>query len=115
MSEHSWDASTAPPMIKLAPGNRVDKSCGSCTLCCKVVPVASLRKPRDTWCSHCNPKAPKGKGCNIYAERPRECVEWDCLWRIDGDHSAPQPKQSGVVFDCLIDHAFQNGEYKPVL
>lgn len=51
-------------------------TCGSCTLCCKVMGVAELAKPRDQWCGHCD----KGRGCRIYADRPASCAEFECLW-----------------------------------
>ena len=57
-----------------APG----KTCGSCTLCCKVVGVAELKKPADVWCGHCN----KAKGCKIYDTRPQECRTFYCLFLL---------------------------------
>jgi hypothetical protein len=29
------------------------RSCGSCTLCCKLLRIEALDKPRDIWCRHC--------------------------------------------------------------
>jgi hypothetical protein len=52
------------------------RTCGTCTLCCRLLPVRELEKPRDRWCSHCV----KESGCGIYDERPRGCREWSCLW-----------------------------------
>ena len=60
-----------------APG----KTCGSCTLCCKVVGVAELKKPADVWCGHCN----KAKGCKIYDTRPQECRTFYCLFLLGAD------------------------------
>jgi hypothetical protein len=57
------------------------RACGSCTLCCKLVPVKALQKPDNVWCKH----AKKGAGCAIYADRPAECRTWSCLWLADGD------------------------------
>lgn len=50
------------------------KSCGSCTMCCKVLLIAALDKPPGTWCPHATP----GKGCGIYEERPHECRKFHC-------------------------------------
>ena len=50
------------------------KSCGSCTLCCKLLRIAELDKPHGVWCTHARP----GQGCAIYAERPRECRTFHC-------------------------------------
>ena len=64
-------------MAQPAPG----KTCGSCTLCCKVVGVAELKKPGDVWCGHCN----KAKGCKIYDTRPQECRTFYCLFLLGAD------------------------------
>jgi hypothetical protein len=54
-----------------------DRSCGNCTLCCKVNGVPELEKPVGEWCKHCE----VGKGCKIYADRPEVCAKWYCGWR----------------------------------
>lgn len=64
------------------------RSCGACSLCCKVLGIAALEKPRGKWCSHCRP----GRGCTIYEERPEECRTFRCLWLLDfrlGDEWKP--------------------------
>lgn len=53
-----------------------ERVCGSCTLCCKVMGIKELKKPRNHWCPH----AKKGVGCSIYTDRPPSCVEFECLW-----------------------------------
>jgi hypothetical protein len=55
------------------------KTCGDCTLCCKVMAIEALTKPAGSWCSHCNP----GHGCRIYADRPAECHNFSCLWLVN--------------------------------
>ena len=55
-----------------APG----RSCGTCTLCCKVFDVPALEKPAGTWCTHCKP----GRGCGIHETRPQHCRSFHCLW-----------------------------------
>ncbi len=52
--------------------------CGSCTLCCKVLGIAEINKPRNTWCPHCD----KVKGCRIYdtPAKPKECTTYNCAW-----------------------------------
>jgi hypothetical protein len=65
------------------------RTCGICSLCCKLPYMAELDKPIDTWCRHCRP----GKGgCSIYPQRPSSCRDFECLWRIDeqfGDEWCP--------------------------
>ena len=55
-----------------APG----RSCGTCTLCCKVYDVPVLDKPAGRWCQHCRP----GRGCGIHDSRPQHCRSFNCLW-----------------------------------
>ena len=57
----------------------VKRTCGDCTLCCKVMAIEALAKPANAWCRHCDP----GRGCAIYAERPAECESFACLWLVN--------------------------------
>ena len=52
------------------------KSCGDCSLCCKLMGIEALAKPAGQWCGHFR----KGAGCGIYADRPPACVSFQCLW-----------------------------------
>jgi hypothetical protein len=98
------------PMI-IKPERAAGRQCGNCTLCCKLVPVRSIEKPRDTWCSHCDPS----RGCKIYDDRPLDCKLWSCLWLIDGDAAERlQPKRYHCVFDVMIDFIGVNGVDNPV-
>jgi Fe-S-cluster containining protein len=71
-SERDFGANTvAGP--KLVPG----RSCGACSLCCKVARVGMLEKPAGAWCRHCSP----GRGaCTIHEDRPSECRDFFCAW-----------------------------------
>jgi hypothetical protein len=54
------------------------RTCGDCSLCCKLLPIEDLSKPANQWCTHCRP----GKGgCSIYATRPTGCRDFACVWR----------------------------------
>jgi hypothetical protein len=54
-----------------------DRSCQGCTLCCKLLEVAPLEKPRAVWCTHCDQK----RGCGIYNDRPQACRTFYCGYR----------------------------------
>ena len=54
------------------------RSCGSCSLCCKVLHIAELGKPIGKWCVHCRP----GNGCGIHPTRPVSCRGFYCEWKI---------------------------------
>jgi uncharacterized protein len=64
--------SNGPPIV---PG----RSCGKCSLCCKVLRVSEIDKPANTWCGHCRPGRPEG-GCSIYETRPGICRTYACGW-----------------------------------
>jgi hypothetical protein len=57
------------------------RSCDNCTLCCKVMGVEALKKPGMKWCDHCQPES----GCTIYLDRPRECADFYCEYRLRGE------------------------------
>lgn len=55
------------------------RSCGDCTMCCKVYPVPVMNKPRNVWCKECKP----GKGCGIWETRPQFCRDFFCTYIAD--------------------------------
>lgn len=88
------------------------KSCGSCTLCCKLLAITELKKPPGEWCKHCVERS----GCQIYPERPAECREFSCIWLLD-PHLGPEwkperskfvlaPSRNGAGVDIHCDPAF---------
>jgi hypothetical protein len=75
------------------------RSCGTCTLCCKVLEITDLHKPTNTACSHIM----AGGGCDIYDGRPRQCRTFSCAWlqgHLDDDWF---PADSGMVPHFSID------------
>jgi hypothetical protein len=76
------------------------KTCGDCTLCCKVMAIEALAKPLSSWCPHCKP----GRGCRIYADRPAECRSFRCLWLVN-DLLEPhwKPNKSKLVLTTSED------------
>jgi Fe-S-cluster containining protein len=56
-----------------------DRSCGTCSLCCKVNPVEELGKPAGQWCVH----SVRGGGCADHLNRPAACRQFFCAWRLD--------------------------------
>lgn len=59
--------------------NIESRTCGTCTLCCRLPDIDHFDKPANAWCSHCV----EGQGCSIYANRPSLCRDFLCLWRTD--------------------------------
>ena len=64
------------------------RSCEGCTMCCKLLKIGALDKPRLKWCPHCD----IGTGCKIYDDRPFECRIFDCGYVTQawiGEHWKP--------------------------
>lgn len=70
------------------------RHCDECTLCCKLMGLHALRKPKGVWCPHCD----IGVGCKIYQQRPEPCRTFECRYLVDT--SLPdewQPARCGMV------------------
>ena len=78
------------------------RACGTCTLCCKLVPVRELNKGAGERCKH-----QRATGCRIYADRPPSCRFWSCMWLvndINGDTvDLRRPDRSHYAIDMLPD------------
>lgn len=67
-------------------------------MCCKMLEVVALKKPRQKWCPDCA----IGKGCNIYETRPEECRAFYCGWMVDAgipDHWAPKHSRMVLAYN----------------
>jgi hypothetical protein len=76
--------------------------CGSCQLCCKLLPVpdVELRKPAGVRCQY----SKVGKGCTIYARRPFACKVWSCRWLAAPETAGlPRPDKAHYVIDLEED------------
>jgi hypothetical protein len=70
------------------------RDCGTCTMCCKVLGIPELKKPRGDWCEHCD----IGKGCKIYDQRPKVCRGFNCVYILDPDFPEEwKPNNSRMV------------------
>lgn len=54
----------------------LENKCGTCSLCCKLPAVHSLKKLANKWCQFCS----KDGNCQIYDTRPQECHDFECMW-----------------------------------
>ena len=59
----------------------MERKCGDCQLCCKLLPTKEIGKVANTRCEHQR----TGKGCTIYARRPFSCSSWSCRWLLEDD------------------------------
>jgi Fe-S-cluster containining protein len=74
------------------------RSCGSCSMCCylPLFKVGEWKKPTNQWCQHFS-----GHSCNIYAERPDVCREFECMWLANNslpDHWYPTKSKIIVTY-----------------
>lgn len=79
------------------------RTCGDCSLCCKLPSIAVLDKPADTWCPHCKPGH---GGCTIYSERPDVCVKFECEWLKGDVEEIWNPQSSKMI--CFLSSAGNN-------
>lgn len=89
----------------------MDRKCGDCQLCCKLVPVDEgllinktevngFHKKAGEKCVHQR----RGKGCMIYPNRPLSCATWSCRWLVDSDTAdLSRPDRAHYVIDILPD------------
>ena len=73
------------------------RTCGSCTLCCKLFPVPELDKPAGRWCRH----IAQGRGCGIHETRPEVCRAFWCQW-IENPDLGPEWKPEKAKFVLSI-------------
>jgi len=72
------------------------RQCGDCSLCCKVLGIPELEKPKDVWC----PNFAAGTGCRIYGTRPPSCRDFVCQWLNDPSMGPEwKPSISKLVLD----------------
>jgi len=91
----------------------MNRTCGACTLCCKLVPVVELEKKGGQRCRH-----QRQNGCRIYPDRPLVCRLWNCAWLHDEDtHSLSRPDRVHYVIDTMPDYVevAETGQKIPVL
>ena len=74
-----------------------------CKLCCRLIGVAPLNKPRYQWCQHCTTT-----GCGIYPDRPQDCVEFECVWLASQATATPlhkelKPRICGAIIGSTVD------------
>ena len=77
------------------------RTCGGCTLCCKLMPVAEIGKKGGIRCQH-----QKHTGCSIYHQpgMPHSCQIWSCRWLIDPEtKDLSRPDRSRYVLDPVPD------------
>jgi len=78
------------------------RKCGSCTLCCKMLPVRELDKGANERC-----KFQRHTGCTVYHKEgmPLSCYYWNCRWLTGEDtHDLHRPDRSHYVIDAVPDY-----------
>lgn len=70
------------------------RQCDGCTLCCKLLGIAEIEKPRGVWCKKCEIDV----GCTIHPSRPKPCRNFFCGYLTRpalGEHW--RPSVSGMI------------------
>lgn len=74
MTTTRMEPSATPALV---PG----RSCGTCSLCCKVLGIPEFESPPGAWCRH----VVQGRGCAIHPDRPGPCRTFFCHWLENGN------------------------------
>lgn len=74
-----------------------NRQCGECTLCCKVVEVEEINKPRGEWCRFSR----SHKGCSLYPNHPISCKQYSCMWLLTNLPDEMRPDRIHAVIDLL--------------
>lgn len=79
----------------------MNRHCGSCTLCCRLLPVRALAKGHNERCRH-----QFSGGCRVYHKPaqgfPAECGLWSCRWLAD-EAPTHRPDRAHFVIDLMPD------------
>lgn len=76
------------------------RSCDGCGLCCLVLSIDELNKPKNVWCDHCSTR----QACDIYKKRPAECRDFYCGYLTQGDLGEEwKPSNSKIVLVAELD------------
>lgn len=83
----------------------LSRTCGSCQLCCRLLPVKGINKPALTRCQHQR----HGKGCAVYHKPekgfPWECGLWSCVWLTNNETGdLRRPDHSHYCVDIMPDY-----------
>ncbi len=84
------------------------RTCGSCNICCTILPVdlPGGKKLANVKCQHL-----RSKGCSIYDNRPMPCRYWSCRWLFDEETAnLRRPDKSGYVIDSALDTILADGK-----
>lgn len=78
----------------------IGRQCGDCSMCCFLLDVSEINKPKDTWCPHC---LPGFGGCSIYKDRPSRCRTYTCAWLVNANiPDYWRPLESKMIVDFHI-------------
>ncbi len=69
------------------------RQCGGCTVCCEVLEIPTIKKPKKTLCDNVCANG----GCSIYQDRPSECRTFQCLWSEGYSGEGQRPDKSGIM------------------
>ena len=73
------------------------QDCGDCKLCCSLLEIKALSKPKNKKCQHLSII----KGCSIYNVRPSACRRYNCLWQLNEAMPADlRPDRCGIMFEA---------------
>ena len=79
----------------------MERRCGDCQLCCRMLPLTTIGKPIGVRCQHQR----HGKGCAVFGKfgRPASCAVWRCAWLADIAPELRRPDHAHYFVDPTPD------------
>lgn len=72
------------------------RECGTCTLCCELLPIKSLNKPHSELCKFCI-----NDQCSVYSTRPEACKNFKCLYLNRDLGLELRPDFTHIIFEKI--------------
>lgn len=72
------------------------RECGSCQVCCYALGIRDDKAPSEAW-QRCTFQC--SKGCSIYADRPKPCAVYRCMWLLGWGTKRFRPDRLGLLVE----------------
>lgn len=69
------------------------RTCGECSLCCKLMAVPEINKQAGEWCEFVQINGKVRQGCACYEYRPKACRDFECRWLGSAKAGYPMPEE----------------------
>lgn len=83
----------AKVLLKVLDVVMAKRPCDECSACCTTLEVPAVQTKVGETCRH----VVAGKGCSIYAHRPKDCRDYACGWKLGLGSQDQRPDKIGFT------------------